>query len=233
MLIETILYRQSSKTVFHFYSTSSFPSTDPLSYASHYLENLSRNPFFTRITDSTAVMASAIVDGKLTAGNGTHRGPLEGDSLNGHGEDPATGTEQHARCAPLKETLIEPKPKKATLAEALPVPKLRPALDVLNRLRYDPNFDESDHIVGYRDRHDGVQELSASLWKSDTTDEEFIPQHRIKYFKRKSDNVVVWDRFMRLDLIFGSGLKQVCSHTYYGYPTPIDSNLRIRLTVPN
>ena len=91
------------------------------------------------------------------------------------------------------------------------VAKLRPALDVLNRLRYDPNLDEEDHVVGYRDRHDGVQELCVSLWKSDTTDEEFIPQHRIKYFKRKSDGVVVWDRFMRLDLVFGSGLKQVCS----------------------
>ena len=153
----------------------------------------------------------------LPEGIQTH-GEAPGDSsLNGYGEAVAIGAEQHASSAPLEKPRIEPKledqrPTKASLTNALPTPKLRPALDVLNRIRYDPNLDNEDHIVGYRDRHDGVQEICAALWKSDTTDEEFIPQHRIKYFKRKSDNMVVWDRFMRLDLIFGSGIKQVCFH---------------------
>lgn len=162
-------------------------------------------------------MASTNMDPVLTEGTQTH-GEAPGDSsLDSCEGDLAAGAQLRANCLPLGETQLEPKhvvrqPMKATLIEASPSPKLRPALDVLNRLRYDPDLDDKDHVVGYRDRHDGVQELCASLWKSDTTDEEFIPQHRIKYFKRKSDNVVVWDRFMRLDLIFGSGIKQVGSN---------------------
>lgn len=162
-------------------------------------------------------MASHIVDEVVIEGNQTHKEIPPADNPNGSGDDLATGTKQHARSVHSRDTQIKPKrdvqqPRKKTLAELPPVPKLRPALDVLNRMRYDPGLDDEDHIVGYRDRHDGVQELSASLWKSDTTDEEFIPQHRIKYFKRKSDDVVVWDRFMRLDLIFGSGIQPVGSH---------------------
>lgn len=162
-------------------------------------------------------MASTNMDPVLTEGTQTH-GEAPGDSsLDSCEEDLAAGAQPHGNYHPLRETQPDPKhgvqqPMKSTLAEACPNPKLRPALDVLNRLRYDPDLDDEDHVVGYRDRHDGVQELCASLWKSDTTDEEFIPQHRIKYFKRKSDKVVVWDRFMRLDLIFGSGIKQVGSN---------------------
>lgn len=37
-----------------------------------------------------------------------------------------------------------------------------------------------------------------AMWVSETSDEDFIPQHRIKYFK--------WDREGRVDKIFGSGL---------------------------
>lgn len=166
--------------------------------------------------DSTAAMASTTMDAVLTEGTHTHSEAPSDSSLDSYNEDLAASAQPHANYPPRGETQPEPKhdvqqPKKATFAEASSKPKLRPAIDVLNRLRYDPEFDDEDHVVGYRDRHDGVQELCASLWKSETTDEEFIPQHRIKYFKRKSDNVVVWDRFMRLDLIFGSGIKQVGS----------------------
>ena len=157
------------------------------------------------------------MDEVLNESNQTYGEAPVDNSLNANGEDLATGAEHHATYPLLGEHRLKSKhqaqqPKKAISADAPSVPKLRPALDVLNRLRYDPDLDDEDHVVGYRDRHDGVQELCASLWKSDTTDEEFIPQHRIKYFKRKSDDVVVWDRFMRLDLIFGSGLKQVCPY---------------------
>ena len=44
-------------------------------------------------------------------------------------------------------------------------------------------------------------------WKGgDVTDEEFIPQHRILYFRKASDGVKVWDRKRRLDEIFKSGV---------------------------
>ena len=40
------------------------------------------------------------------------------------------------------------------------------------------------------------------------TDEEWIPQHRIVYFRRKGDELgrKVWDREKRLDRLFGSGI---------------------------
>lgn len=53
-------------------------------------------------------------------------------------------------------------------------------------------------------------EMSVELWKGggDITDEEWIPQHRILYFRRESDGVRVWDRGRRLDEVFGSGVLQ-------------------------
>lgn len=49
-------------------------------------------------------------------------------------------------------------------------------------------------------------EIPLDRWKSEQTDEEFIPQHRILYFKQKADGRVVWDREARRDEIFGSGV---------------------------
>ena len=82
--------------------------------------------------------------------------------------------------------------------------KLRPATDILNRLRWDPSFDSSDYVIGYEDRGSGPREAALDRWKTKQTDEEFIPQHRILYFRRK-DGAVVWDRDTRRDEIFGSG----------------------------
>ncbi|KPM35573.1 hypothetical protein AK830_g10994 [Neonectria ditissima] len=94
-----------------------------------------------------------------------------------------------------------------TVAKAAGLGKFRTAADVLNRLRWDSNLDSSDYLVGYEDRFTGAQEKAVELWKSEQTDEEFIPQHRILYFKRKSDRAVVWERRSRIDDIFGSGIK--------------------------
>lgn len=91
---------------------------------------------------------------------------------------------------------------------------LRPALDILSRIRHDPTLEEEDFIVGYSDRHTAVKELAVTLWKGDVTDDEFIPQHRILYFRRKVDGVKVWDRAERLDMLFGSG-KGVPSEVNY------------------
>lgn len=44
------------------------------------------------------------------------------------------------------------------------------------------------------------------MWIRESTDEEFIPQHRIKYFKREGDGEIVWNRDERIDKIFGTGL---------------------------
>jgi poly(A) polymerase Pap1/endonuclease/exonuclease/phosphatase family metal-dependent hydrolase/uncharacterized protein (UPF0248 family) len=69
----------------------------------------------------------------------------------------------------------------------------------------DPSLDSGDFIVGYEDRFAGAMERALDAWKTEQTDEEFIPQHRILYFKRKSDATVVWERRTRIDLLFGSG----------------------------
>jgi uncharacterized protein (UPF0248 family) len=88
-----------------------------------------------------------------------------------------------------------------------PTKKLRPASDVLNRLRHgDYSIDE--FVVGYKDRHSSrLMEKPAVQWAKDTTDEEFIPEHRIEYFKRYSrgGEEVLWDKTSRLDKIFQHG----------------------------
>lgn len=94
-------------------------------------------------------------------------------------------------------SVVVPKPEGAG--------KFRTSSDVLNRLRWDPAFDSGDYIVGYQDRFVGVMERGLEAWKSEQTDEEFIPQHRIMYFKRKTDGLVMWERRTRKDLLFGSG----------------------------
>ncbi|KAL4909937.1 hypothetical protein BDW74DRAFT_173416 [Aspergillus multicolor] len=83
--------------------------------------------------------------------------------------------------------------------------RLRPAVDILNRLVWDENYDSTDFVIGYEDRFEGRLEASLNSWKRESTDEEFIPQHRVLYIKRKSDSEIVWDRRRRIDKIFMSG----------------------------
>ncbi|KAI3329217.1 DUF455 domain-containing protein [Xylariaceae sp. AK1471] len=87
--------------------------------------------------------------------------------------------------------------------------KFRSSADVINRIRWDPDMDSDDYIVGYEDRFLGTKERALDAWKSELTDEEFIPQHRILYFKRKSDGMIVWDRKERRDTVFGSGISSI------------------------
>lgn len=82
--------------------------------------------------------------------------------------------------------------------------KFRTAADVVNRLRWDASYDHNDFVVGYEDRFLGTMERELDVWTSEQTHEEFIPQHRILYFKRHSDGQVVWERATRVDLVFGS-----------------------------
>lgn len=97
------------------------------------------------------------------------------------------------------------KSKKTARSGPAAAHKLRPATDILNRLRWDPDMDSGNYVIGYEDRFLGVREIGLEKWTSEQTDEEFIPQHRILYFRRRSDRVVVWDREARKDDIYGSG----------------------------
>ena len=104
------------------------------------------------------------------------------------------------------------KARKAAHHNESPKPSLRPAKDILSRIRHDPSLNEADFVVGYIDRHaPEMMEMDVSSWKggvADVTDEEWIPQHRIMYFRKKNDEEGrrVWDRATRLDKLFGSGV---------------------------
>ncbi|KAF2723063.1 hypothetical protein K431DRAFT_283229 [Polychaeton citri CBS 116435] len=88
-------------------------------------------------------------------------------------------------------------------------PRLRTAQDVLDRLRWDPSIKLDEYRVGYLERFEGIKEMPVAQWVRETTEEEFIPQHRIKFVKRvvgDGQQEVVWDRDERVDKLFGSGV---------------------------
>ncbi|KAJ5581534.1 hypothetical protein N7535_000154 [Penicillium sp. DV-2018c] len=82
--------------------------------------------------------------------------------------------------------------------------RLRPAGDIINRIIWDSAFDPGDYVIGFVDRFEGQLEITMGSWKKETTDEEFIPQHRVLYI-RHTDGEIVWDRRRRIDNIFWSG----------------------------
>ena len=80
-------------------------------------------------------------------------------------------------------------------------------LDVLNRLQWDTDLDSSQYVLGYLERFEGIKEMPVRNWISESTEEDWIPQHRIKYFKKMcdgGDQEIVWDRESRVDKIFGT-----------------------------
>ena len=84
---------------------------------------------------------------------------------------------------------------------------LRPAQDILSRLRHDPALSSQSFSIGYLDRHTpDIMEMPLDKWNNgDVTEEEFIPQHRILWFRRNEDGAKVWDRRERIDMIFAGG----------------------------
>ncbi|RPB03384.1 hypothetical protein L873DRAFT_1826394 [Choiromyces venosus 120613-1] len=135
----------------------------------------------------------------------------EGDLMDN--EDNSIGIEEDSDCEEYAcnddrsylDVRERPSPKAKKLPKK-PVPgkKLRPALDVINRIRWDPTLDSGDFLIGYEDRFKGIREMDVGKWKMEQTDLEFIPLHRVVYFKRRSDGVVVWDRETKNDILFGN-----------------------------
>ncbi|TAQ84229.1 hypothetical protein B7494_g7446 [Chlorociboria aeruginascens] len=87
--------------------------------------------------------------------------------------------------------------------------RLRPAIDVLQRLRHDRRYSIDEYVVGYKDRHNSqIMEKLAADWTSDTTEQDFIPEHRIEYFKQYTEDdksELVWEKKSRLDRVFSNG----------------------------
>lgn len=76
--------------------------------------------------------------------------------------------------------------------------------DIINRIIWDENFSPENYIIVFLDRFQGELEVTFDGWKKESTDEEFIPQHRVLYIKHVNGDVV-WDRRRRIDTIFNSG----------------------------
>ena len=105
-----------------------------------------------------------------------------------------------------KPTKSQKKESASTTSGVPNTAPLRMSLDILHRINHDPNIDSEDYIIGYEDRHVGIKEVPVAWWiTDDQTRDDFIPQSRILYFRRKYDGVKVWERKTKIDLIFGSG----------------------------
>ncbi|KAJ6788646.1 hypothetical protein PWT90_06954 [Aphanocladium album] len=160
---------------------------------------------------SAATLDPGYLDSIDAAGAGSEDFDDEDDSedeeLDEDQPSPDSDEESNARSKSRRGGTSRPaKLNVPTSAKPEGMGKFRPASDVLSRLRWDRAIDAADFIVGFEDRFAGAQEKALAQWKTEQTDEEFIPQHRILYFKRRSDGRVVWERKSRIDRIFGSGV---------------------------
>ncbi|KAK6441555.1 3-keto-steroid reductase [Oleoguttula sp. CCFEE 5521] len=71
-----------------------------------------------------------------------------------------------------------------------PPGKFPTASAVLSRLRWDPKYAAEHYEVGYMDQFVGLLWLPLEKWGHATEDEEFIPAHRIRTFRRVRDGAV-------------------------------------------
>jgi uncharacterized protein (UPF0248 family) len=80
--------------------------------------------------------------------------------------------------------------------------KLRTITDVLNRLNWDPEYQDQTFFIGYDDRIQGPLETPLQDYTPLAQGGD-LPEHRIWYVR--SGDTVLWDKMGRLDRIFGSG----------------------------
>ena len=128
------------------------------------------------------------------------------DDLEDANEANLIGSDSEPPLHKADAVLRSPTRRGGSASPCQPCAKLRPAADVLNRLRWDSALDSADYLIGWEDRFVGVRETPLLAWKLETTDEEFVPLHRVLYFRRKSDGGKVWDREARVDTLFHSGV---------------------------
>ena len=78
------------------------------------------------------------------------------------------------------------------------------ASHVLSRLRWDPAYVNESYEVGYLDRFEGIKWLPLELWGKATEDEDFIPEHRIRVFRKigVGKKGVVWERIGREGVVW-------------------------------
>jgi uncharacterized protein (UPF0248 family) len=78
----------------------------------------------------------------------------------------------------------------------------RTAQSAINRLLWDPAHRLEFHEVGYLDRFlPYLIWKPMEKWKQATEEEDFVPYHRIRQIRRCRDNMIMWDRRERIDLL--------------------------------
>lgn len=81
-------------------------------------------------------------------------------------------------------------------------PKFHTAAAVHNRLKHDFLWDIDEYVFGYLDRHkENIIERPARNWVRESTEEEFIPEHRVQYFKKIGGDFL-WHKSKRIDEMF-------------------------------
>ncbi|GAB7358162.1 hypothetical protein MBLNU230_g0317t1 [Neophaeotheca triangularis] len=70
------------------------------------------------------------------------------------------------------------------------------AANMLHKLRWHPWLNGASYEVGYQDRFDGLMWKALEEWRSarEAEEEDWIPEHRIRAFRRVGDGVWVWWR---------------------------------------
>jgi uncharacterized protein (UPF0248 family) len=75
--------------------------------------------------------------------------------------------------------------------------KLRPGREVLNRMKFDSQYNTEDFVVGYIDRKAGILEKSVEEWG------DFGQEELMAYIRNVKDDEIVWDKARKVDLVFG------------------------------
>ncbi|CZR50360.1 uncharacterized protein PAC_00232 [Phialocephala subalpina] len=140
------------------------------------------------------------------------------DERNWSGEDSPSPDATDSNVNDRREDLEDPKFADLSVGTTLEQPRrpnsspLRMPDDVMNRIKHDTaHYSAKEFFIGYEDRfEEKPKEVDLLKWKLEQTDEEFIPLHRVVHIRRKDENggEVVWDRRLKLDLVFGSGKRR-------------------------
>lgn len=118
---------------------------------------------------------------------------------------PAVALPQSVKKARMKKTRKTAENDQST---STPKKKMRTASDVIKRIQWQEELKSEDFTVGYLDRFLGMQEkeFGAFSWDDIAAVDDYavlsIPKHRIQYFKYRG--MVIWDKTLRLDNVFGS-----------------------------
>lgn len=90
--------------------------------------------------------------------------------------------------------------------EAKKQPRLRTFEDVFHRMRWDDKYAMEDMTLGYDDRLVGSMEMPLIDFIP-VAEGGDMPMHRVWYIR--CEDLVLWDRKRKLDLVFSSGLTPV------------------------